>query len=681
MKAKGLTKLLSILALLFLSVGTALALPSGQQVVNGNASFNTQGNSLTITNTPNTIINWQNFSIFSNESVLFSQQSSASSILNRIIGQNPSYILGLLQSNGKVFLINPNGVFFGQGSQVNVNGLIVSTLGLSNKDFLAGNYNFTAGSTAGPIKNQGTISTPSGGAVYLIAPDIENSGIITSPNGNILLAAGHSVQLVDSSNPDISVVVSADGDKAVNLGQIIAQSGKIGIYGGLITQSGIVSADSAVVGGNGQILLKATNDINLAAGSTTSAKGGGTIQVLGGMESGTVTVNGTLDASAPNGGNGGSIETSASQVSIGDNAHITTLAPFGKAGQWLIDPEDYDIGATEATNIDAALANTNVTITTTPTTASCTNVSCTGNVGGGLGDINVNSPLGWSANTTLTLSAYNNINVNANITATGNTAGLNLFYGGSSSITAPTGGTGYFLNNGASITLSGSTPSLYIANHSYTVINSLGSMGDTSGTTLQGINGNSAVLSGHYALGSNIDASGSSNWGISGFTPIGASSPSFSGTFDGLGHTISNLYINLPSNSYVGLFGANTGTIRNVGLVGVNVTGSGFVGGLVGENENSSASISNSYATGNVTGSGLYVGGLAGGNYNSASINNSYANCTVISSNWNVGGLVGWNQDSALISNSYATGNVTGTSVVGSYVGGLVGGNGASISN
>ncbi len=69
----NLNRLLYILTLLFFSPGTALALPSGQQVVNGNATFSTQGNSLTITNTPNTIINWQNFSILGNESVLFSR--------------------------------------------------------------------------------------------------------------------------------------------------------------------------------------------------------------------------------------------------------------------------------------------------------------------------------------------------------------------------------------------------------------------------------------------------------------------------------------------------------------------------------------------------------------------------------------------------------------------------------
>ncbi len=422
-------KLFSVLALLFLNVNIVFALPSGQQVVNGNATFNTRGNSLTVTNSPNTIINWQNFSILGNEAVLFSQQSSNSSVLNRIIGQNPSSILGLLQSNGRVFLINPNGIFFGKGAQVNVNGLIASTLGISNQDFLAGKYNFAAGATAGPIQNQGAITTPGGGAVYLISPNIENSGIITSPNGQVLLAAGHSVQLVDSSNPDIAVVVSADADNAVNLGQIISQSGKIGIYGGLISQKGLVSADSATVGENGQIIFKAANDVTLDAGSITSAKGGGTIKVLGGMESGTVTVNGTLDASAPIGGNGGFIETSASKVSTGDDAHITTAAPYGKTGTWLIDPQTYNIDETEASNIGTALAGSNVTIDTTGSTASCTGVSCTGgSATDTAGDINVNYEITKSAGTgtTLSLLAYNNINITQPITCTSSTLNLTL---------------------------------------------------------------------------------------------------------------------------------------------------------------------------------------------------------------------------------------------------------------
>ena len=89
------------------------------------------------------------------------------------------------------------------------------------------------------------------------------------------------MQLVDSIDPDISVVVSAPENKAVNLGQIIAQSGKVGIYGGLIPQKGNVNADSAIAGENGRIFFKASKDVTLGAGSVTSANGpqGGQITI------------------------------------------------------------------------------------------------------------------------------------------------------------------------------------------------------------------------------------------------------------------------------------------------------------------------------------------------------------------------------------------------------------------
>ncbi|GIZ51427.1 two-partner secretion domain-containing protein [Noviherbaspirillum aridicola] len=262
----------------------AWANPQGAQVVNGQVGFQQQGGVLSVTNTPGSIINWQSFSINPGETTRFIQQSAASAVLNRVVGQDPSKILGTLQSNGKVFLINPNGILFGQGARIDVNGLIASTLNLSNEDFLRGKMNFTATGSAGAISNQGTIVTPSGGQVYLVAPNIENSGIIHSPKGDVLLAAGHTVQLVDSSNPNLQVVVSAPENQALNLGQIITEGGRTGIYGALIKQRGVVNADSAVVGENGKIVFKASRDTLLEAGSVTSATGagkGGDIQVLG----------------------------------------------------------------------------------------------------------------------------------------------------------------------------------------------------------------------------------------------------------------------------------------------------------------------------------------------------------------------------------------------------------------
>ncbi|GAB3548592.1 hypothetical protein GCM10027343_29170 [Noviherbaspirillum agri] len=281
----------------------AVANPTGAQVVNGQATFNNQGNVLSVTNTPGAIINWQSFSINAGEVTRFIQQSADSAVLNRIVGQDPSQILGALQSNGRVFLVNPNGILFGQGAQIDVNGLVASTLNISNEDFLNGRMNFAAGDKAGKLQNQGAITTPAGGRVYLIAPNVENSGIITSPNGEVLLAAGQSVQLVDSANPDLHVVISAPESEAVNLGQIVAQGGKAGIYGALIHQRGLVSADSAVVGENGKIVFKASKDTILDAGSRTSATGagaGGEIHILG--ERVGMVGDATVDASGRQGG-------------------------------------------------------------------------------------------------------------------------------------------------------------------------------------------------------------------------------------------------------------------------------------------------------------------------------------------------------------------------------------------
>ena len=274
------------LALLLASCfGAAQANPALPQVVNGQATFNQQGNIFSITNTPNTIINWQSFSIHAGEITRFIQQNGNSAVLNRITGQDPSKILGSLESNGKVFLINPNGIVFGQGAKVDVNGLVASSLGMSNEDFLSGKRQFTAGGVAGGVSNAGVINAGKGGQVLLIAPNVENTGIITAPNGEVILAAGRSVQLADPGNPDLRVLVSAPQDQALNLGQIIAQGGSIGMAGALVSQRGVLNANSAVVGENGRIMLKASGKAVLEAGSVTSATGaagkGGEIAVLG----------------------------------------------------------------------------------------------------------------------------------------------------------------------------------------------------------------------------------------------------------------------------------------------------------------------------------------------------------------------------------------------------------------
>jgi hypothetical protein len=213
----------------------------------------------------------------------------------------------------------------------------------------------------------------------------------------------------------------------------------------------------------------------------------------------------------------------------------------------------------------------------------------------------------------------------------------------------------------------------------------------TNCTELQNIRNNSA---GDYYLANDIDCSCTSGWnGGAGFEPIGKDwSSKFTGTFDGQGYKITNLYINRTSINYVGLFGytGSGSEIKDVGLEEVDVSGNMNVGGLVGYNKGtitnsySSGSVSgssrvgglvginkgtitNSYSSGSVTGSSE-VGGLVGSNRDEGTITNSYSSCSVSGSS-QVGGLVGSNYEGT-ITNSYSSGSVTGS---GSYAGGLVG--------
>jgi hypothetical protein len=177
-------------------------------------------------------------------------------------------------------------------------------------------------------------------------------------------------------------------------------------------------------------------------------------------------------------------------------------------------------------------------------------------------------------------------------------------------------------------------------------------------------------LSGSYILMSDIDLS-DTVWGqvyaqangTGGWEPIGTSSEPFTGTFDGNGYAISNLFINRSDTDFIGLFGYISGgaSVQNVRLVDVDVTHNNNVtGSLVGKLE--SSTVSGSYAEGAVKGT-ENVGGLVGSN--SGTITNSYAAVDVQGTGNQVGGLVGANASGSRIINSYATGSVAGNDGVG----------------
>jgi len=320
----------------------SLANPTGPAVANGAVSFQQSGNLLQIANTPNAIINWQSFSIGAGEITRFTQQSAASAVLNRVTTQNPSSILGALQSNGRVFLINPSGILFGAGSQIDVAGLVASTLNLSDADFLSGRLRFTATPGAGSVVNQGSITTQPGGNVYLVGPAVTNNGLIASPQGEVVLAAGNSVELVDPGTPGLRVEITAPDNQAMNLGQIIADSGRVGIYAGLINHSGHIQANTAVATADGRIVLKATNSATLAPGSETMALGpaggsididAGEVAISGTVLSGAQTINATGDITINPGGGGIAAVSASGPQSVTAGGELKVQSTPGSQAQ------------------------------------------------------------------------------------------------------------------------------------------------------------------------------------------------------------------------------------------------------------------------------------------------------------------------------------------------------------
>ena len=410
--------ILSTLAISFVIAfsTSAYAGPGGGVVTSGGANIGNHGVSTTITqSTQNVVINWQSFNIAVGESVQFVQPNSNSVALNRVIGADPSSILGSLSANGKVFLVNPNGILFGSRSSVNVGGLVASTLNIKDSDFMAGNYQFS-GTSTNAILNQGAINTNiDGGYVTLLGANINNQGSITAKFGTVALAAGSAV----------TIDVAGDGllNVAVNLGVVnalVQNGGLIRANGGqaLMTAQATTNLFQSVVNNSGVIEAQSIGSRN------------GTIALLGGMQNGTLNVSGTLDASAPNGGNGGTIETSAANVIVANSARITTAAPQGLTGTWLIDPQDFTVDSGATANISGAtlsamLVTNSVVISTasgsnatTPGTPPVTSLTTTTP---GNGDININQAVSWTAapsTTTLTLNAARDVNINAPVTAT-----------------------------------------------------------------------------------------------------------------------------------------------------------------------------------------------------------------------------------------------------------------------
>src|SRR5262249_11127680 len=156
---------------------------------------------------------------------------------------------------------------------------------------------------------------------------VTNNGLITSPKGEVVLAAGNSVELVNPGTPDLRVQITAPDNQAVNLGQIVADSGRVGIYAGLINHAGSINADSVTVGENGHITRKPTGNTTLQAGSSLTANGpaGGSITVQSGD---TTLAYGNIEAKGAQ-GQGGNVQVLGNLVGLAGNATVDASGVSG----------------------------------------------------------------------------------------------------------------------------------------------------------------------------------------------------------------------------------------------------------------------------------------------------------------------------------------------------------------
>lgn len=564
---------------------------------------------------------------------------------------------GSVLANGGKVLVSADAASGVLDQVINMQGMVsVQSVGQQNGDII--------------------LSGNSSNGVVRIAAKLDASGKNANQSGGNITITGYQILVDSGSTLDVS------GSKG---------GGNIYIGGNYQGKGPLPHANAVVIAPNSQLIADAINTGNggnVIVWSDALTKVYSDISARGGALS----------------GNGGFVETSSHGVLQIGNINVRTLAAHGNAGSWLLDPYNVYITSTGSaftgntftpTSNDATISNTtiqnnlnngNVTITT-------------GSTGSQAGNITVNADIVNNTTTnTLLLNAAGSIAINANISLALGT--LQLQAGTNTSAITATGAitvNKFNLLRGAWTQNTATLPS-FIASSNFTIASGAKFLRATSGTGttaspytindlygLQGM-GSSPLLNSSFSLTANIDASSTSTWNNgAGFVRIGYSGTPYTGVFNGNNYTINGLYINTPTDVDVALFGnVIGGTIKNVGVTHINLTGLSYVGGLVGYMVNSS--ISNAYTTGNinVSSSGINAGGLVGLADSGTTISNSHSsvalkNVSGGSANNSIGGLVGRNIGT--ITNSYSTGSVSMTGINSVSLGGLVGDNFSNISN
>jgi filamentous hemagglutinin family protein len=295
----------------------AQSLPQGGVAVHGTANIVQNGNTLNVTTTNGaggntSAIHWQSFNIGAGNTTNIIQPNAVSTSLNRVVTNVPTQIHGALNSNGKVIIVNQNGIAVGAGGVVDTAGFTASTLNISDADYKAGRMRFEGSALSGGVQVDGVIRSRNGNVV-LIAPQVATGkdALVKAENGNVILAAGQSVELTGRGLEGVHFIVQSPEHKVTNLGNL--QGNAVGIFGGTLRHSGTIQAQTATLEG-GKVVLRALGNVTIerdgASGSTP------VISANGGVSAGGV---------AQNGGNI-RIESTQGNVSIGSGSAISANA-------------------------------------------------------------------------------------------------------------------------------------------------------------------------------------------------------------------------------------------------------------------------------------------------------------------------------------------------------------------
>jgi filamentous hemagglutinin family protein len=263
---------------------SAQNLPTGGQVAQGSVEIGTPTDqSLAITQgSDRAVVDWQSFSIGSGHRVEITQPGADAALLNRVTGDTTSQIHGQLQANGRVFLVNPNGIFIGPTGQVDAGAFVASTLAMRPDQFMLGETVFEGEGASATVSNAGTIQVVPGGYAALIGGQVSNSGVIRAPLGKVGLASGERVTLDLSGDGFLQVAVPTESDDPA-LKALIENSGTIEANGGSVHIAAATARSAA---------RQAINLGGIVEARTVSGRNG--LVTLGGGGGGRVAVTGRV---------------------------------------------------------------------------------------------------------------------------------------------------------------------------------------------------------------------------------------------------------------------------------------------------------------------------------------------------------------------------------------------------